>query len=54
MVRVERVELSSQVWKTWILTAIRHPRAFIIAHYKIWPSPETAKKLPYSSSNAPV
>ena len=26
MVRVERIELSSQVWKTCILTVVLHPR----------------------------
>ena len=30
LVRVERVELSSQVWKTCILTAVLHPRTCFI------------------------
>ena len=30
VVRVERIELSSQVWKTCILTVVLHPQAEII------------------------
>ena len=30
MVRVGRIELPSQVWKTCILTAVLHPQAFTI------------------------
>lgn len=30
LVRVRRIELRSQVWKTCILTAVLHPQACII------------------------